>query len=57
MVFILSKVQWNGPVWLGIAILILIPGIAAFGVFMTIVSTALSRKIQKLRDDDPFDND
>ena len=57
MMFISSKVEWNGPVWLGIAILILIPGIAAFGVFMTIISTALSRKIQKLRDDDPFDDD
>lgn len=57
MVFILSKVQWNGPVWIGILVLIVTPGLAAFSVFMTIVSTALSRKIQKLRDEDPFVDD
>jgi len=57
IVFILSKVQWNGPVWIGILVLILMSGIAAFGVFMTIISTALSRKIQKLRDEDPFVDD
>lgn len=57
MLFLLSKVQWNGPAWVGILFPVLFSGLMAFSVFMIIISTSLSRRIQKLRNGDLLDDD
>jgi hypothetical protein len=57
MLYFLSKVEWNGPVWVGILVLLLFSGLSSFSVFLMIVSTSLSRRIQKLRDGEPLDDD
>lgn len=55
--YLLSKVEWNGPVWAGVLMLFLYSGLSAFVVFMMIVSTSVSRRIQMLQDGEPLDDD
>jgi len=57
MYFLLSTVRWNGGVMSGLLFRLFVSGLTALGIFMTIVSTSLSRRIQKLRDGEPLDND
>ncbi len=57
MLYIFSKVEWNGPDWTGTLALFLFSGIISFGIFMTIVSSSLSRRIEKLRKGEPTDDD
>jgi pilus assembly protein TadC len=57
MLFLLSKVEWNGSYWAGILALFLFSGLSSFSVFMMIISTFLSRRIQKLQNGEPFDDD
>jgi hypothetical protein len=57
-IFILfGFVEWSINVWLGIIIRIFVSGLTAFGIFMLIVSSSLSRRVQKLRDGETIDDE
>ena len=55
--FLLSTIGWNGSVLSGLIFRLFVSGLAAFGVFMTIASASLSRRIQRMRDGEPLDDD
>ena len=55
--FLLYTIGWNGSVLSGLIFRLVISGMMAFGIFMTIASAALSRRIQKLRNGEPLDDD
>jgi hypothetical protein len=55
--FLLYKIGWNGSVLSGLIFRLFVSSLTAFGIFMTIASASLSRRIQKLRDGEPLDDD
>jgi len=55
--FLLSRSGWNGSEWSGLIFRLFVSGLAAIGIFITIASAALSRRIQKLRDGKPLEDD
>ena len=55
--FLLTVIGWNGSPLSGIIFRLFVSGLMAFGIFMTITSAALSRRIQKLRNGEPLDDD
>ncbi len=55
--YFLSTIGWNGSPLSGFMFRSFISGLFAFGIFMTIISVALSRRIQKLRNGEPLDDD
>ncbi len=55
--FWLGRTGWNGSVWSGLIFRLFVSGLAAIGIFITIASAALSRRIQKLRDGEPLEDD
>jgi MFS family permease len=57
MYFLLAMIGWNGSPLLGLMFKLFVSGLMAFGIFMTIASAALSRRIQKLRNGEPLDDD
>jgi len=57
MYFLLSIIGWNGSVLSGLLFRLFVSGLLAFGIFMTIASASLSRRIQKMRDGEPLDDD
>lgn len=57
MYFVLFKIGWNGSVLSGLLFRLFVSGLLAFGIFMTIISTTLSRRLQNLRDGEPLDDD
>lgn len=56
MMLLLHKTGWNGPAWTGFLIMFIFSGLLSFSVYMTIVSSALSRRIQKLQNGEPIDD-
>jgi len=52
--FLLYATGWNGSEFSGFIFRLVVSGMIAFGIFMTIVSVALSRRIQKFRDGEPL---
>jgi len=55
--FLLSTIGWNGSVLSGLIFRLFVSGLTAFGIFMTIASASLSRRIQRMRDGEPLDDD
>lgn len=55
--FILGMIDWNGSPLSGLLFRLFVSGLTAFGIFMTIISAALSRKVQNLRNGERLDND
>jgi hypothetical protein len=55
--FLLGRTGWNASVLSGLIFRLFVSGLAAIGIFITIASAALSRRIQKLRDGEPLDDD
>jgi uncharacterized membrane protein YidH (DUF202 family) len=55
--FLLYTWGWNGREMSGIIFRLFVSGLTAFGIFMTIVSAALSRRIQRIRDGESLEND
>lgn len=56
VIYFLSHAKWNGPAWVGILVLILFASLSSFGVFMTIISASLSRRIQKMKNGETLDD-
>lgn len=53
---LLALIGWNGsPRW-GLIFRLFASGLMAFGIYMTIISAAVSRRIQKLRGGKPLDD-
>jgi len=57
MYFLLYTIGWNGSDLTGIIFGLFVSGLLALGIFMTIASASLSRRIQKMRDGEPLDDD
>jgi polyferredoxin len=57
MYFLLTTIGWNGSVLSGLIFRLFVSGLTALGIFMTIASASLSRRIQKMRDGEPLDDD
>ena len=57
MYFLLSIIGWNGSALSGLVFRLFVSGLLAFGTFMTIGSASLSRRIQRMRDGEPLDDD
>ena len=57
LILLFSGQKWNGPTWLGILLLISMPGLFSFGVFMTITTTSLSRRIERMRNGEVVDEE
>lgn len=57
LILLASNAQWNGPSWLGILLLFLLPGLFSFGIFMAITSTSLSRRIERMRNGELVDEE
>jgi predicted membrane chloride channel (bestrophin family) len=57
MYFLLAIIGWNGSVLSGILFRLFVSGLLAFGIFMTIGSASLSRRIQKMREGEPLDDE
>ena len=55
--FLLYTIGWNGSAVSGLIFRLFVSGLTAFGIFMTITSASLSRRIQKLRDGEVLDDD
>ena len=55
--FLLNRTGWNGSVWSGLIFRLFVSGLTAIGIFITIASVALSRRIQKLRDGETLEDD
>jgi hypothetical protein len=57
MYALLSMIGWNGSILSGLLFRLFVSGLLAFGIFMTIGSAALSRRIQRMRDGELLDDD
>ena len=57
MYALLDTIGWNGSILTGLLFRLFVSGLLAFGIFMTIGSASLSRRIQRMRDGEPLDND
>lgn len=57
LILLVSNAQWDGPSWLGILLLILLPGLFSFGIFMAITTTSLSRRIERMRNGELVDEE
>jgi hypothetical protein len=57
MEYVLSQVRWNGTPWTGMLAKLLIPALLSLGVFIVITSAAFSRRVQRLRDGEPLDDE
>jgi hypothetical protein len=57
MYFLLSTMGWNASEWPGLLFRLFVSGLLALGIFMTIASASLSRRIQRIRDGEPLDDD
>ena len=57
MYFLLSTIGWNASEWTGLLFRLFVSGLLALGIFMTIASASLSRRIQRMRDGEPIDDD
>lgn len=55
--YLLNQGEANISFWPGLLIKLFISFLLAFGAFMTIVSSDLSRRVQKLREGEPIDDD
>jgi len=56
MYFLLSMIGWNGSEFTGFIFRLFVSGFLALGIFMTIASASLSRRIQRMRDGEPLDD-
>ena len=57
-VFLLTSwAGWRGSEWIGVIFRLGISGMMGFGTFMTILLVAFSRKIERLRDGKPLDDE
>lgn len=57
MYFLLSRIGWNGSEVSGLFFRLFTSGLLALRIFMTIGSASLSRRIQKMREEEPLDDD
>lgn len=55
--YLLNQTHWNIPFLVGILIQVVMSALVAFGTFMIIVSSDLSRRVQKLRMGEPLDDE
>jgi hypothetical protein len=57
MYALLDTIGWNGSVLTGLLFRLFVSGLLAFGIFMTIASASLSRRIQRMKDGELLDDD
>jgi hypothetical protein len=54
---VLLTIQWNGSALSGLIFRLFASGLLALGIFVTITTASLSRRIQRMKDGEPLDDD